>query len=203
MQRTGIFGGSFNPVHWGHLLIAETAREQANLEQVLWLPTYNPPHKVQDLAPFQHRYAMVSRAIAAHPAFVASDIEAYQDGTSYALVTVSKLQNLYPATEWFWILGIDAFQRLPNWQGDRRLVAQVTWLVAPRSSESSSTVGEQVAAQMANQGIGLRWQLLALAPIALSSSEIRDRCRTGESIRYRVPEVIRTYISEQKLYQMS
>lgn len=203
MQRIGIFGGSFNPIHWGHLLIAETAREQAHLDQVLWLPTYNPPYKAQILASFDHRYHMVYEAIADHPAFRVSKIEAQRAGKSYALMTFLELHHLYPTTEWFWILGIDAFQNLPHWHGDRQLAAHITWLVAPRPPLLSSTSGQQIALQMANQGILLKWQMLPPLAIDLSSSAIRDRCQRGQSIRYRVPEPVRHYIFQQKLYRTS
>ncbi len=203
MQRIGIFGGSFNPVHWGHLLIAETAREQADLAQVLWLPTYNPPYKAQILASFDHRYHMVCQAIADHPKFKASNIEAQRGGKSYALMTFLELQRLYPTTEWFWILGMDAFQQLPYWHGDRQLAAHITWLVAPRPQLVASASGQQIALQMASQGIVLQWQMLMTPAVDLSSSAIRDRCQKGQSIRYRVPEPVRHYISQQNLYRIN
>jgi nicotinate-nucleotide adenylyltransferase len=240
MRNVAVFGGSFNPVHWGHLLIAATAVDQFELDQVIWVPTYRSPHKGESLERFGHRLEMVRRAIADHPAFTASDIDAHRQGVSYAIATLTDLQPLYPNSNWFWIIGIDAFQTLPRWHKSEALAAQCTWLVAPRSRQMEEwereEVGEsaggtetreprdaenpiqnsQVNVQKssnfpdsplqicqrvaASANPPLYWHLLEMPKIEISSSLVRQACRDGRSIRYWVPEAVRLYILEFKLY---
>ncbi|HEY9616605.1 MAG TPA: nicotinate (nicotinamide) nucleotide adenylyltransferase [Microcoleaceae cyanobacterium] len=199
-MNVAIFGGSFNPVHWGHRLIAEAAMSQVALDRVIWVPTYCPPHKTQVLLEFPHRLEMVRRAIADHPLWLASDLEAQRGGVSFAVATLQALQIQYPRTNWYWIIGIDAFQTLPRWQGCEELASQCTWLIAPRSYEAEATIAA-VAQQLIQRSIQLRWQLLSLTSIALSSSLIRQRCQQGQSIDDLVPEGVRSYIVAHNLYK--
>ncbi|GAB4365422.1 MAG: hypothetical protein Kow00121_01910 [Elainellaceae cyanobacterium] len=137
MQSLAILGGTFNPVHWGHLWIAETALRQFTLDRVIWVPTYNPPYKsATKLLGFQHRVQMVQRAIANYPQFVLSTVEAQQP-TSYAVQTLQALQTHYSSGHWSWIIGLDALQTLPRWYHHQELIKQCKWLVAPRSSSQA------------------------------------------------------------------
>lgn len=219
MRTVAIFGGTFDPVHWGHLLLAETARDRFSLDEVIWVPTYQSPHKLQTALAFEHRFAMVQRAIADQPAFRLSEIDAERAGPSYAIATFAALQSLHPNADWYWIIGIDALQTLPRWRGAQDLATRCTWLVAPRSRNahpagdgtlptSDAAVDpiaqcQQVASKFAHDSIALRWQLISMPSIAISSSLIRQNCQQGASIRYLVPESVRSYIEEKKLYQMS
>jgi len=203
MNRLGILGGSFDPVHYGHLFLAETAREQFCLDQVIWVPSYRPPHKVNDLLEFQHRLAMVKRAIADHPNFSLSDIEAQQGDRSYALTTLTHLEQQHPTAHWFWILGMDAFANLPRWRNSRDLVSRCTWLVAQRRTSTTTIDPEAIAVQFAIEGITLNWHRLTMPLLEISAAALRQRCQTGNSLRYWVPESVRHYILDQKLYTMS
>lgn len=200
MNTVAIFGGSFNPVHWGHRLIAEAAVNQVALDRVIWVPTYCPPHKTQALLEFPHRLEMLQRAISDHPLFMASDIEAQRGGVSFAVATLRELQTQYPRTNWYWIIGIDAFRSLPRWQKCEELASQCTWLIAPREHQAEATIAV-VIQQMAQRSIHLRWQLLSIKPIALSSSLIRQHCQQGQSIGGLVPEAVRSYIVAHNLYR--
>lgn len=203
MQRVAIFGGTFDPVHWGHLLIAEMALNQAGLDQVLWVPTHHPPYKAQQsLSSFTHRLEMIRRAIAEYPTFALSDLEANRTEASYAIDTFTELSQVHPNTDWYWLIGLDAFQSLPKWRGSTQLVAQCGWLVAPRNCEGqvNSQLEQQVAALIALQTVQLRWQLLHMPQIAVSSSLVRQYCKAGRSVKYLVPDAVRTYILEQRLY---
>ncbi len=200
MRKVAIFGGTFNPIHYGHLLIAETALEQFALDQVIWVPTYQPPHKNEELTLFTHRFAMVQRAVEDNPAFTASDVESQRKDVSYAIVTLNTLQTLHSNTVWFWIIGIDAFQSLSKWVESETLAAQCIWLVAPRllsDSHTSLQICHQVAA---NITAPLRWHLLDMPCVGISSSFIRNARQHGRSIRYLVPETVRHYVLEFKLY---
>jgi nicotinate-nucleotide adenylyltransferase len=212
MRHLAIFGGTFNPVHCGHLQIAEVAIRQTALNSIIWVPTFQPPHKSTAMPTFHHRLEMVRRAIAPHSRFIVSDVEAQNQGVSYASATLRSLQLAYPDTCWYWLLGIDTFQTLPRWRDCRSLAEQCTWLVAPRrggggeGKERRNGVdgeegGEEICGRVAAAvGGALRWQLLSLPPIAISSSTIRQRCREGKAIDHLVPESVRLYIKNEKLY---
>ncbi|WP_199322008.1 nicotinate (nicotinamide) nucleotide adenylyltransferase [Leptolyngbya sp. FACHB-321] len=233
MPNIAIFGGTFDPIHWGHLLIAETALDQFHLDRIIWVPTFRPPHKALPLVSFEHRLAMVSLAIAGHPAFHVSAVDSQQQGTSYAIATFKALQTLEPNACWYWIIGNDAFQSLPHWRASQTLAAQCIWLVAPRlmqrAGEGERAAGEERAAgndQLLEVAIPLdvftpsqsgsklnssrlmpylplNWHRLEMPSVAVSSSLIRQQCRDKRSIRYLVPESVRCYITEKLLYQMS
>jgi nicotinate-nucleotide adenylyltransferase len=211
-MQIAVLGGTFNPIHWGHLLIAETALNQVQLDQIIWVPAYHPPHKFESdiLLSFEHRYAMVQRAIAAHPNFVISAVEQSQPGNSYAVHTLQALQSAYPNCQWYWIIGLDAFRSLPRWYGYPFLVEQCCWLVAPRLNSNNSRArgnanpeAECLAVEktLAAQSIKVRWQILEMPLVEVSSSLVRRYCQEQRSIRYLVPEAVREYISAQKLYQ--
>ncbi|GAB4197207.1 MAG: nicotinate-nucleotide adenylyltransferase [Coleofasciculaceae cyanobacterium] len=218
MGRVAILGGTFDPVHWGHLVLAETALSQLNLDVVIWVPAYRPPHKREQR--YEHRRSMVEIAIAGNSRFVLEPRKTCHTQTDYAIGTFVDLQDTYPNHQWFWIIGLDAFQTLPRWYRRERLVPACDWLVAPRpyrmpatptlastntnSSQVTDTqanwIGQQVARQLASQDISIRWQLLQMPPLGISSSLIRQYCLQGRSIRYLVPEGVRAYITTHNLY---
>ena len=211
MRKVAILGGTFDPVHWGHLLIAETALNQVPVEQILWVPTRYPSHK--QAAIFEDRLEMVQRAIADHPAFTSSHNEANPHQPSYAIQTLLELKAVYPNTHWYWIVGLDAFQTLPQWYRRQDLVAECDWLVAPRFVSTtpelersgglvaqSQFTCKQVAQKLASEFITIRWQMLHMPWVGISSSLIRQYCRDGYSLRYLVPESVREYIITHNLY---
>lgn len=207
MHKRGILGGTFDPVHCGHLLIAETALNQMALEQVIWVPTRCPTHK--QAARFEQRLEMVQLAIADNPGFALSAASAKR----YSIETLTVLKALYPNTHWYWIIGLDAFQTLPQWYQRQELVTECDWLVAPRTVSTtlnldeqdkiitqSQLICEQVELQLSTQGINIFWQILPTPWVGFSSSLIRQYCSNGYSIRYLVPEVVRSYIATHNLY---
>lgn len=218
MGRVAILGGTFDPVHWGHLVLAETALSHLDLEKVIWVPVQQPPHK--RCSDYEHRRLMVEIAIAQNSAFVLEERKTSQSEPDYAIGTLAALQNTYPNRQWFWILGLDAFGSLPGWYGRERLIPACDWVVAPRTlpnrvatavfSTSTSVqletdaqsrqLCEQVAKQLNSQDILIRWQLLPMPPVGISSSLIRQYCRQRRSIRYLVPEGVRAYIAAHNLY---
>jgi nicotinate-nucleotide adenylyltransferase len=220
MQKVAILGGTFDPIHWGHLVMAETALQQAALDQVIWVPTHIAPHKSQQPgSTFEHRLQMAQRAIADHPAFVMSAIEGERIGPSYAIATLKDLQKLHPTAQWYWIIGLDAFQTFPRWYCRFELAATCEWLIAPRTlgvTEASSTdelateLGwtaaminscQKVLEVMAQNSITLRYQRLLMPGFSVSSSLIRQYCREQRSVRYLVPEAVRAYIAAHHFYQ--
>ena len=220
MEKIGIFGGTFDPVHWGHLLIAESALSQIKLDRVIWVTTPNPHYK--QAVPFEHRLEMVQMAIADHPGFTIFPVLENMGGgeatppffrnqcqvstRSYAIQTLFSLQAAYPNTDWYWILGLDTFQTLPRWYRLFEIATACNWIVAPRDSVVQQAIAqvqftcEQVVQQLETQLYSIRWQILDLPMVGVSSSLVRQRCRSNHSIRYLVPEPVRTYIASHNLY---
>jgi nicotinate-nucleotide adenylyltransferase len=216
MRQLAILGGTFDPVHWGHLLIAQTALSQLNLTQIIWVPDCLSPHKQP--CSYEHRRSMVEQAITDNPNFILSPLETVHTKPNDALKTLTELQDTYSDSQWYWIIGIDAFQTLPHWYRREAVIPTCNWLVAPRpitttrvhSNKSqrtqplpdsqSSLLCQQVAQQLASQDIQIRWQLLQMPAVGISSTLIRQYCRQRRSIRYLVPEAVRAYIANHNLY---
>jgi len=203
MQQIAIFGGTFDPVHWGHLLIAQTALHQVSVEQIIWVPSLNPPHK--QAAAFEHRLAMLQLATEDNPGFTVSLVEVNSPGTSYAINTLIDLSAAHPNTHWYLIVGLDTFQTLPRWYRRHELTQMCDWLIAPRllggeNIAQSELICKQVEQQLTNQSISIHWQLLHIPLIGVSSSLIRQLIRQRQSIRYLVAEPVRLYIAAHNLY---
>jgi nicotinate-nucleotide adenylyltransferase len=203
MQQLAIFGGTFDPIHWGHLFVAETALHQVSLEQIIWVPSLNPQHK-QAVA-FEHRLEMLKLATTGHSGFTVSLIEVNRPGTSYAINTLIDLSAAYPNTHWYWIVGLDAFQTLPRWYCRQELAQMCDWLIAPRllggeTIAQSELICKEVEQQLKNQSATIHWQLLHIPLVRISSSRIRQLIRDRQSIRCLVPEPVRLYITTHNLY---
>ncbi|MBW4562234.1 MAG: nicotinate (nicotinamide) nucleotide adenylyltransferase [Mojavia pulchra JT2-VF2] len=203
MQKLAIFGGTFDPVHWGHLLVAETALHQVPVEQVIWVPSLHPPHK--QAAVFGHRLEMLKRATNDNPAFTVSLVEVNRSGKSYAINTLIDLSACYPNTHWYWIVGLDTFRTLPHWYRGHELAQMCDWLIAPRlvggeTIAQSELICKQVAQQLGEHCYTIRWQFLHIPLVGVSSSLIRKSICDRQSIRYLVPESVRSYITIHKLY---
>lgn len=143
MGKVAIFGGTFDPVHRGHLLVAQTAASQFNLDQVIWVPDRAPPHKWRsDLASFERRRSMLALAIAHRPNFLLAPPEANPSGSSFAIDTLLYLQKMYAGARWYWIIGSDAFRTLPKWHRSAEIGRLCHWLVGPRPSQGDAQTGE-------------------------------------------------------------
>jgi nicotinate-nucleotide adenylyltransferase len=200
MQKIAIFGGTFNPVHWGHLQIAEVAVRQKALDQVLWV-TAHPRYKGANIVEFRHRQSMVKLAIATHSKFVLCPEAANQ--SSYAIDTYLALQACYPNCEWYSIVGLDAFRSLPRWYRSLELAPQCHWLVARRAIDGGGNPEksiEETVDYFDRQGVPLRWEQLEMPCLEISSSLVRQYCRDLRSIYHLVPPAVETYIQQQGLY---
>lgn len=186
-MRLGIFGGSFNPIHHGHLLLATWAAEAARLDRVLFIPTGSTPLKdPADLAPARSRWAMVQLAIRDNPLFEASDVEARRPGPSYTVDTLRGLRR--PGVRLHLMLGADALRLLPHWKESEAVKRMVRFLILKRPGHRLRT--------------GLPKQLIVACPqVDVSGTEIRDRVRKGRPIRYFVPEAVERYIRKKGLYR--
>ena len=186
-MKLGIFGGAFNPIHLGHLLLAETAREALALDRVLFIPTRQPPHKSdRELLPGGERLRLIRLAIRDQTAFAASDIELQRGGPSYTIDTVTAIRRQLPEAKLFLLIGQDMLAvRWAAWTKLKRLCA----VVAARRHGSPKP----------RQQAGLQWLQMPLMDIA--SSDIRRRLREGRSIRYLVPGAVERYLKAHHCYQ--
>lgn len=202
-MRIGVLGGTFNPIHLGHLLLAETAREALTLDRVVFIPTGQPPHKrARDLAPGSHRLEMVTLAIRHHPAFVCSDVELTRAGPSYSIETVRMLQRQLPGAKLFLLMGQDLLN--VTWVGWEELMRSCTIVVVERGQGPGGRgrgvgAGGRATSHESRATRKVRW--LPMPRVDVSSSEIRARLRAGRSIRYLVPPAVERYIEQHHLYQ--
>ncbi len=187
MMRIGIFGGSFNPIHVGHLVLAETAREALMLDRVVFIPTRNPPHKrASDLLPGAVRFELVRLAIRDNPAFVASDVELQRDGPSYSVDTVKILRSQLPQAKLFLLIGEDMLA--VKWFAWKEIKQLCTVVMAHRLGPK---------ARRSEPGV----KRLDMPLLDISSTQIRSRLKAGRSIRYLVPPSVERYLQHHQLYQ--
>jgi nicotinate-nucleotide adenylyltransferase len=197
--RVGVLGGTFDPVHWGHLLLAEQARDQLSLDRVLFVPAGLPWRKLQrPLSPVGQRVEMVRLALEGTP-FELSLLEAERPGPSYTADTLEQLRAMLPAAELYFVMGHDALLDLPEWHRPQEILRLATLAVALRPDRS----GEEALAQVARRLPGVRERVvwLAMPLVGISGSDIRQRVREGRSIRYLVPPAVEDYIHRHRLYR--
>lgn len=196
-RRIGLFGGSFNPVHMGHLIMAEYARSHLNLEQVLLAPAGNPPHKAgQRLAPIADRLAMVRLAISGNDALVCSDLDATQSEPSFTWSLLERLREAHPAADLWFIMGGDSLEDFHSWARPDRIVELARLAVIERPGFSLDADRPDYTAHL--------WERIdhVEAPLcALSSTAIRDRIEARTTVRYLIPEPVREYIEAHALYR--
>jgi len=190
---TGLIGGTFDPIHVAHLFMAEEALEQCALDRVLFVPAPRPPHKdVSDLSPFADRLAMVRLAVTDNPRLDVTDIEARREGASYTIETVRAIRaELGEGEPVSLIIGGDSLVQFRTWKDPERLLSEVELVVARRPGSHDETVDAAIRDNA---------RFLDMPLLGISSTNIRDRAREGRSIRYLVPETVRSYISEKSLY---
>ncbi len=212
MARTAVFGGSFNPIHYGHLLLADEVLEQLALDRVAFVPAGLPPHKpAQTLAPAADRYAMVQLATADHPAFQVSDVELRRPGPSYTVDTLEALAR--SGDELYLLMGSETFLDLLSWRAPRRIAELARLVVAPRVGSVFDPEGAPAQKVLRELG-GLRFTAVPGRPIPeqavlivhatslpFSSSDLRRRAREGRSLAYRVPLAVANYIRSRGLYR--
>jgi len=187
-MRLGLLGGSFNPIHHGHLITAVRAAEAARLDRVLFIPAAISPLKpTRDLASGRDRWALLKAAIRGNPLFTASDLELRRGGVSYSVDTLRELRRRSPDSL-YWILGTDAARLLPKWKSIDEVRRLVKFIVIARP-------GDSIPRNMSKESV-VRAPLLEI-----SSSEIRERVRKGLSIRYLVPEAVERQIRRKGLYR--
>ena len=196
-MRIGILGGTFNPPHLGHLICAQEAYLQLGLDQVILIPARMPPHKpVEDDPGAEQRLELCRLAIQGDDRLAVSDIEIGREGPSYTVDTLEELHSSAPDHELFLIVGGDIAAGLPDWHEPERVLSLATLAVAKRRGTSQ----ESVDAALGSLRGGDRARYFAMPRIGISSTMLRDRARSGDPIRYYVPEAVVNYIERHRLY---
>jgi len=215
--KIGIFGGTFNPIHFGHLRAAEEARELAGLDKVILIPSGTPPLKTKDIAPAHHRYAMTKLAVSKNPFFTAIDIECRRRKKSFTVETLEELLKLYHGDRLYFMLGIDAFLDLPNWYRPDILLSLTDFVIFPRPGSSFTELSTSphlsvkrevlrkldrgiIAAHVTTLTSGRAVTLMSVSAFDISATDIRTRIKQGKSIKYLLPAEVESYIISHNLY---
>lgn len=199
VYRLGIMGGTFDPIHYGHLVAAETARIEFSLDKVLFIPTGTPPHKqAKYVTPADLRFEMVRLATGDNSDFEISRIEIDRKGPSYTIDTLRLLHQAHPEAELFFITGTDALKEIFFWREAEEILRLTHFIAASRPGFEARGFLEQALAE--HPEVEGRIHLIEVPALAISSTDIRTRLQKGQSIRYLLPEVIRRFIHSEHLY---
>ncbi len=197
-MRIGLFGGTFDPPHYAHLILAERTRDALQLDKVFWVPAGDPPHKRLEILTAAHRRAdMIRLAIAQNPAFELSTLDVDRPGPHYTVDMVAQFRNTYPDASVYFLMGGDSLFDLAQWHQPQRLIelAQLVVMQRPSIQFDIDALSLQIS--------GLKGRVIVLdAPLVeIASTDIRTMCSQNKSIRYLLPHDVHAYIQEHKLYQ--
>jgi len=216
-EKIGLFGGTFNPVHSGHLKAAEIVQKRFLLDKILFIPSYIPPHKDKaDIASPSHRLKMVEIALRDYPHFIPSSIEIDAEETSYSIITINRIKKLYPKSWVFFILGIDAFLEVDTWKDYEQLLEQCFFVVISRPGylldDAKKTLEGKYREKMCMLSksesvkdemlLSFRIFLLPIDALDIASTKIRGIIKRGDSITGMVSERVEAYIKENGLYKI-
>lgn len=215
-RRIGIFGGTFDPVHLGHLRAAVAVQKRFHLDRILFIPSNTPPHKRRpNMASAADRLAMVESAVRGRSGFEASDIEVRSPRTSYSIFTLAKIRKMFPAARLFFILGADAFIEIETWREWKRVLEQCFFIVITRPGASLRAARNVLDPVYRNRATAVRKTtdinaqisagrsifFFGIEALSVSSTEIRRNVREGRSIAGKVPEGVAARIRSAELYQ--
>ncbi|MGA2775767.1 MAG: nicotinate-nucleotide adenylyltransferase [Candidatus Omnitrophota bacterium] len=188
-MKIGILGGTFNPIHTGHLILAEEAREKLKLNKIIFVPAHLPPHKDNsDIAQAQQRFAMLKLALKGNKHFAVSNIEIKRQGRSYTIDTLKEFKKLYPNDELFFLIGSDLLKYLDEWKDLGEIIKMVKFITATRPGYPLEKIPTYIST-------------LPIRAVDISAFEIRSAIKKDKSFRYLVPERVFAYIKRKKLYK--
>jgi nicotinate-nucleotide adenylyltransferase len=193
-KKIGILGGTFDPIHLGHLVLAEQVKERLKLDQVVFIPCLRSPHKTrQKLSPAEVRFRMTQLAVEGNPSFSVSDIELKRKGLSYTVDTLKELKGLYPKSQIYFLTGSDVVDELDTWKDPQRLYRLAKVVIATRPGFDQFDRRNRFAKKSI---------VVPITGMDVSSSEIRRRVKKGKSVKYLVPSGVEDYIRKKKLYRL-
>ncbi len=199
-MRLGIYGGSFDPIHVGHLLLAETCRETCSLDQVWFLPCGQPPHKpAGTLTPGKLRAEMLEFAVAGDPRFGVCRIELERLSPSYTVETLQQLRDQDSSRELFFLMGADSLADLPMWREPRKILELATVVAVNRGQRAPPDLS--ALERQLGPIVRERVQLVTMPAVDIAATDLRERVRTGHSLRFRVPRAVEEYIRHNGLYR--
>jgi len=192
-RKIGILGGTFDPIHLGHLVLAEQVKEKLRLDQVIFIPSASPPHKTKrKLSPAKDRFQMTKLALENNPGFSISDIEVKRKGLSYTVDTLRELKNLFPDQKIFFLTGSDVLNEIQTWKDPEQIYKLVKVVIAIRPCFDIFDFENYFAKKSI---------IVSITGMETSSTEIRERVKKEQSIRYLVPAKVEEYIKKKKLYR--
>jgi nicotinate-nucleotide adenylyltransferase len=195
--RVGVMGGTFNPIHTGHLVTADEARHAFGLDEVIFVPAGSPWQKTdEDVAPAEDRYLMTVIATASNPAFRVSRIEMDREGPTYTLETLRALKSAHPGAELFFITGADAILQILTWREPESVLREARFIAATRPGYDLDRLEKELP-----HGLEDRVAIMEIPALAISSTDIRRRARDHRPIRYLVPAGVAAYIEKTGLYR--
>ncbi len=197
-MRIGIYGGTFDPVHLAHLVLAEQCREQLSLDEIWFMPAAHPPHKaIAGISPAKDRLQMLEFAIAGHAQFRISELELNRPGPSYTVDTLQQLVAERPEVEWSLLIGADSLRDFRTWREPERIARLAEIAVVNRGGETAPDLATF------RQEFGNRIRQVEIPDLQISATDLRQRVRSGRSIRYLVPRAVEVYIRQSGLYATS
>lgn len=201
-QRVGIMGGTFDPIHYGHLVAAETAREAFSLDKIIFVPAGIPCHKMNETTSARHRYLMTLLAIMSNPHFEISRVDMDRGGVTYTVDTLTDLKKrLPPETKMYFITGADAILEIQSWKSPGEVLSMAEFIAATRPGYGLENLSRALGPLVVE--FQDRIHILEIPPMGISSTEIRHRLAQGRSVRYLLPETVITFIYNEGLYGTS
>ncbi len=201
-KRIGIFGGSFDPVHYGHLLLAESCREQCSLDQVWFVPAAVPPHKQErHLAEGRHRVEMLKLAVAGNESFDVSTMEIDREGVSFTVETLQQIRDKNADADLFFLLGSDTLNDLPNWREPARICKLATLCTVHRADGPQENFASLESFASRDRIELFRQHMVEMPEMGISSRELRKRIANGGSVRFQMPRAVEMYIETHGLYR--
>lgn len=200
MKKIGIMGGTFNPVHMGHLILAETAYEEYGLDSIWFMPSKKPPHKIANTIISDHyRRDMTALAIENNEHFELSSIELEREGDTFTIDTMLELKKRYPTYEFYFIIGGDSLFQFETWKDTDKLVRLTQIIAASRYHIDEKEIRAQM--EYLNRTYSCNIKGLSMPAVDISAKMIREFCKSGKSIRYFTPDKVISYMEEYELYQ--
>lgn len=201
LMRLGIFGGTFDPIHYGHLLLAEICRQELALDAVRFVPAGNPPHKSGELSDGHARADMVKLAVSGYPEFTVDRREIRRSGPSYTVLTLTEIAEEVPDAQLFFLMGADSLHDFPSWREPDRILELSTVVAVNRPGHSSLTADQLV--DVLGSLDASRIRLLSMPGTEISATDLRQRVRDGRGLRFLTPRAVEVFLTEHKLYHES